>query len=71
MKATIEFNLPEDQEEYNRARKAGLYLSALETIFEHVRDLNKYHNPHKSADEAITDILQVILAACEQGSLLD
>lgn len=42
MKATIEFNLPEDQVEYHRANCAQCYHSALAEIMEVFRYERKY-----------------------------
>ena len=36
MKATLEFNLPEEQEEYEAAIKGRLYKTAYETLYEEV-----------------------------------
>lgn len=47
MKATLEFNLPEEQEEYETANKANLYKAALSDCLQKLREDYKYGN-HKA-----------------------
>jgi hypothetical protein len=42
MKATIEFNLPEDRYEHKTAMRGGDYLSAISEFTQKVRDNAKY-----------------------------
>jgi hypothetical protein len=42
MKAILEFNLPEDQEEFNNAIKANDYLSAIQEFKKYLRTHYKY-----------------------------
>lgn len=44
MKAILEFNLPEDQEEYNSTIKAAEYRSALYEISQWLRSIRKYED---------------------------
>lgn len=42
MKGILEFNLPEDADEFRIASNARLYLATLLDIFEHLRSLEKH-----------------------------
>jgi hypothetical protein len=42
MKAILEFNLPEEQEEFNNAIKANDYLSAIQEFKKYLRTHYKY-----------------------------
>lgn len=42
MKALLEFNLPEEQEEFNNAIKANDYLSAIQEFKKYLRTHYKY-----------------------------
>ncbi len=53
-KVTIEFNLPEEREEFELANKAGAYMAAIADIQEMLRKIRKY-------DSAPTPDLQEIL----------
>lgn len=51
MKATIEFNLPEDQVEYYRANNAECYHDALVQIMELFRHERKYGHGKLTIEE--------------------
>lgn len=42
MKAILEFNLPEEQDQYDITASAGGYLAALSDFNEYLRKLRKY-----------------------------
>ena len=44
MKAILEFNLPEDREEYELCFKASDYLCAIQEIVEYLRNTIKYNS---------------------------
>lgn len=44
MKATLEFNLPEEQEEFKTAAKAGETMSVVEDVLNYIRSRLKYAN---------------------------
>ena len=47
MKATLEFTLPEDRDEYRTANQAGAMRSALDAFAEYLRGQVKYVEPHE------------------------
>jgi hypothetical protein len=53
MKATITFNLPEEQEEHADALQGTLWKSAVSDIDQHMRNLLKYDSPLKDAPDAV------------------
>ena len=59
MRATLEFNLPEEQNEHLRAVRAGDAWSALYDIDNMLRNLLKYGDDrYKTVDELATAIRQ-------------
>ena len=44
MKAILEFNLPEEQEDYEIYHNAFAYFSALRKIYNKIRQLDKYES---------------------------
>ena len=55
-KAILEFNLPDEQEEFKEAVNANRYFIALDEIREKLRGYLKYGHQFKTADEAIEKI---------------
>lgn len=53
MKATLEFNLPEDKEDFYHSTKVNNYLSALHDIGDYLREITKYPNKEYTAEESI------------------
>ena len=53
MKATLEFNLPEDQQEHYDAINGGTYKHCLIEIDHQLRSWAKYGHQFKDADEAV------------------
>ena len=56
MKATLEFNLPEDNYEFDLARKAPELLINLENIKRQIRTCRKHGHNYASADELLDDL---------------
>ena len=63
MKASLEFNLPEDQNEFDDAVNATKYIAALHDIKNHVRSVWKYgelsDDTYKVVDEIYKHICDV------------
>lgn len=57
MKATLEFNLPEDTNEHNLAINAGNLASALYTIENHIRCRLKYNDD--LSEETIKELKEI------------
>ena len=60
-KATLEFDLPEEREEFHRACAGGEAFSALEGISSQVRSWRKHGHSFKTADEALDAVWQYII----------
>lgn len=60
MKAILEFTLPEDQSNFNLARKAGEYHSLLHEIERYLRQIAKYGNPTKGELVIIDRVRELI-----------
>ena len=60
MKATLEFNLPEEREEYKRANQSQDMFTAIFDFSEKLRSYRKYGHDFKTADEAL-DAINVLL----------
>ena len=56
MKAILEFNLPEDQHEYNVVTQASKVQSFLWDFSQQLRSWYKYHHDFKDADDALDKI---------------
>lgn len=56
MKAILEFNLPEDQHEYEVAVQAPRVQSFLWDFSQQLRSWYKYHHDFKNADDALEKI---------------
>ncbi len=56
MKAILEFNLPEDQHEYEVAIQASRVQSFLWDFSQQLRSWYKYHHDFKNADDALEKI---------------
>jgi hypothetical protein len=51
MKAILEFNLPEDQEEFDAASKAWKYRAAVSQVDRYLRDQLKYNSDNLQDNE--------------------
>jgi hypothetical protein len=56
MKATFEFNLPEDQHEYDVMNQSSKVQSFLWDFSQQLRSWYKYHNDFKDANDALDKI---------------
>jgi len=56
MKATLEFNLPEEQEEFKTAAKAGETMSVVEDVLNYIRSRLKYANLPETSTEELREI---------------
>ena len=56
MKATIEFNLPEDKYEYDLANKSSSLLSCLMEFEQEIRKIYKYENLKENQLEIVEKI---------------
>jgi hypothetical protein len=56
MKSILEFNLPEDQREYEIATQAPKVQSFLWDFSQQLRSWRKYHHDFKDADDALDKI---------------
>lgn len=56
MKATFEFNLPEDQREYEVMNQASKMQSFLWDFSQQLRSWYKYHHDFKDANDALNQI---------------
>lgn len=57
-KATLSFNLPEEQREYNVVSQANKLQSCLWDFSQQLRSWRKYHNDFKSGDDALEKITE-------------
>ena len=73
MKAILEFYLPEDEEEYTRARDGASYYSILNELREGLRSKLKYNPPKdKKAYDALNSVYENLFSlANEYGVSLD
>jgi len=56
MKAVFEFNLPEDQHDYDVMNQASKVQSFLWDFSQQLRSWYKYHHDFKDADDALSQI---------------
>lgn len=56
MKATLEFNLPEEQEEFKTAAKAGETMSVVEDVLRYIRNRLKYETLPETSVEELREI---------------
>jgi len=56
MKATFEFDLPDDQHEYATMSQASKMQSLLWDLSQQLRSWQKYHHDFKDADDALDKI---------------
>ena len=59
-KATLEFNLPEELNEYTMVNKASEYYCCLWDIAEKLRGILKYGHNYKSVDELVEELTDMI-----------
>lgn len=69
MKATLEFNLPEDQNEYdtvNQAYKMQSFISDLEQL---LRSWSKHGHPFEDADKAVESMREQFYKLSDQHDI--
>lgn len=59
MKAILEFNLPEDHEDFTLANKAVDYAGALNEYANWLRSICKYGEPTKEQEECYTKLFEI------------
>lgn len=64
-KAILEFQLPEEQSEYNCANRGAVYLSAITTVRELIRARLKHEAPSADEVEFLERIRQAIYEELE------
>lgn len=66
-KATLEFDLPGENSEYETVMQAGKMSSALWEIQNHIRTILKYQSDQHSEEylKAYEDLRKVVYDACE------
>ena len=70
MKATLEFNLPEDNEEYNVASKAMEWALLAWDIDQMIRALLKYHpEEYETGEKALDHVREEIYNIMEEKGL--
>ncbi|MFA5163882.1 MAG: hypothetical protein WC441_05195 [Patescibacteria group bacterium] len=65
MKATLEFNLPEEKNELRLAEQGGLYFSHLCTIREALRQINKYRTLSGDQRDLLNEIQRIFIDTVE------
>lgn len=65
MKAIIEFDLPEERTDFEKASKANEYHLALWDLNEQLRSYEKYGHNFKTADEMLKAIRSHLFAALD------
>jgi len=63
MKATLEFNLPEEQEEFRVASDAGSTMSVVEDVLNYIRNRLKYEDLPADVAEALEEVRNRLLEA--------
>jgi hypothetical protein len=59
MKATLEFNLPEESEEHNSAINGWKYQLILEEIFNYLRRQEKIGNTHLNIEDIRSAVVEI------------
>jgi hypothetical protein len=60
MKATLEFNLPDDEDDFNTAIRAEAYFTALHRIREDVYQIWKYRGLPQEQQDLVDEIFEII-----------
>jgi len=66
MQATLTFNIPEDEFEFEIARKGGNYIAALSEYREYLRSLHKY-SEHETV--SIEDIYEKFFEVLSENNI--
>jgi hypothetical protein len=70
MKATLEFDLPQDQEEHAAALNGWRYRAVINNTMEIIRVKLKHGHAYKTPEDALEDIRREILDRLESYALL-
>ncbi len=62
MKATLEFNLPDEQEEYSMAIDGGKYRAAVDEVYSWIRSQLKYNDLLTEPQSEILESLRTHLS---------
>lgn len=60
MKATLEFNLPEEDIDFNHAIRGEAYFTSLHMIREDVRQIWKYRDLPQDQQDVVDEIYEII-----------
>ena len=69
MKATLEFDLPEEADDHRLACEAGKLHGALWDVLQEIREVLKHGSPSKATADELEKIRTIIYDDC--GHLLD
>jgi len=69
MKATLEFTLPEDQNDYEVAIQAQRVQAFLYDFSQQLRSWYKYHHDFKDADDALSQIRDEFYKLSNENSI--
>jgi len=68
-KATLAFSLPEERVEYACALHGAEWKSIVYGLDSFLRDALKYGHAYKTADEALRDVRDALIAFCKDSNL--
>lgn len=69
MKITLEFEIPEEQEEYNNAINGIKYCQVLDSVLRHLRDKLKYCSMSPEETQIYEDLQGIIYAKFDDYGL--
>ena len=64
MKATLQFNLPEEKEEFDMTNKAVDYYSQLHEIDNYLRSLLKHGDPEAQSTRQLAENIRNMIEIC-------
>ena len=71
MKATLEFNLPEENSEYAMYQNAGKYHSVLWDLKTYLRNKLKYEEPTETSEKVYTEIRDKLFELLNEQGISD
>jgi hypothetical protein len=69
MRATLEFNLPDEESDFRRAVEASKWYFVLMELFQHVRKRLKYEQLDEQTIAALEDVRGVLLGEMDDAGL--
>jgi len=69
MKAILEFKLPEEMYEYNKANKAGDYFTALDDMYNHLRSKVKYGELTEAEDKVYNEVYDTFFEILKENKV--